>query len=85
MTDHGLTTKVEARRLAEQATRHGYYKRSDTEADARCPRCQEAVTAYKFAWEKFTVAKWNDAFHRHLTDWAINHAAEAADRKGDPQ
>jgi hypothetical protein len=69
---HGPTTKVEARKLAEQATRWGYAKRSETEADARCPRCQEPVTAFKLPWEKFTVAKWNEAFHRHITDYALN-------------
>jgi hypothetical protein len=75
MTEHGPTTKAEAHRLAEQATRYGYSKHSETEADARCPRCQEQVTVYKLAWERLTVAKWDEAFHRHLTDWAINNAA----------
>lgn len=73
---HGPITKKEARRLAEQATRYGYSKRSETEADTRCPVCEETVTAYKLAWERFTAAKWDAAFHRHLTDWAIDHAPD---------
>lgn len=75
---HGPTTKKEANRLARLATRYGYSKRSETEADARCPRCQERVTAYKFAWEKFTQAKWNDAFHRHVKDAAVNEESGSA-------